>query len=257
MNFAEAITPFAMLGISGGEWILIAVVLMVLFGATRIPPFMMGLKRGAKEFRRASKDVNDEITPPPMIWPVADALTHTNQTVECDPPPEPVEDDVFVVWFAQGFGIGRLKPAPGTWGTLLGLVWFTALVATSSLLGFFVGVLLSVPVCVWACGEAELALRQTDPPSVVLDEIIAVPLCFSAWVLSQVQATGRMPDVSYFVSGNNWLGVIGIFAAFRLFDIWKPWPVRQSQSLPGGWGVTVDDLLAALYVNLVSLPFLR
>ncbi|NBV23537.1 MAG: hypothetical protein EBS05_16660, partial [Proteobacteria bacterium] len=35
-----------------------------------------------------------------------------------------------------------------------------------------------------------------------------------------------------------------------------PWPVRQSQSLPGGWGVTVDDLLAALYVNLVSLPFL-
>jgi phosphatidylglycerophosphatase A len=90
---------------------------------------------------------------------------------------------------------------------------------------------------------------------VVLDEIIAVPLCFSAWVLSQVHSTGQMPPVSYFFSGNHWLGVAAIFAAFRLFDIWKPWPVRQSQSLPGGWGVTVDDLLAAVYVNSVSLLF--
>ena len=159
MNFAEVIPLFAMLGISGGEWIIIAVVFLVLFGATRIPPFMMGLKRGAKEFRRASKDVNDGITPPPTIWPVADALTHTNQTVECDPPPEPTADNSFVVWFAQGFGIGRLKPAPGTWGTLLGLAWFAALVVIGSLPAFLAGILISVPVCAWACGEAEMALE--------------------------------------------------------------------------------------------------
>ena len=103
---------------------------------------------------------------------------------------------------------------------------------------------------------AEKALGEKDPGSVVLDEIIAVPLCFAAWVVSQLHATGQIPEPSYFFSGNNWLGIIGIFAAFRLFDIWKPWPVRQSQALPGGWGVTVDDLLAAIYVNLVSLPFL-
>jgi phosphatidylglycerophosphatase A len=47
-----------------------------------------------------------------------------------------------------------------------------------------------------------------------------------------------------------WL-TAGFFAAFRFFDVLKPWPVRQSQALPGGWGVTVDDLLAALYVNLL------
>ncbi len=217
---------------------------------------MKGLGLGIKEFQKASKDANQTFNDL-GIRPVADALTHTNQTVECDPPPEPTADNSFVVWFAQGFGIGRLKPAPGTWGTLLGLVWFAALVTTGSLLAFLVGILLSIPVCVWACGEAELALRQTDPPSVVLDEIIAVPLCFSAWVLRRVEVTGHMPDTAYFFSAENWLGVVGIFAAFRLFDIWKPWPVRQSQSLPGGWGVTVDDLLAALYVNLVSLPFLH
>ena len=160
------------------------------------------------------------------------------------------------VWVAQGFGSGRLKPAPGTWGSVVGLLWFVALGAIGSLWAFFGGILLSIPFCVWGCGLAEKALGEKDPGSIVLDEIIAVPLCFSAWVVSQVYATGRMHDVGYFFSGNNWLGVIGIFAAFRLFDIWKPCPVRQSQSLPGGWGVTVDDLLAALYVNLVSLPFL-
>jgi phosphatidylglycerophosphatase A len=45
----------------------------------------------------------------------------------------------------------------------------------------------------------------------------------------------------------------GVFAAFRFFDIVKPWPVRQSQSLPGGWGITVDDVLAAGYVNVTIL----
>jgi phosphatidylglycerophosphatase A len=158
-----------------------------------------------------------------------------------------------VVWVAQGFGSGRLKPAPGTWGSVVGLLWFAGLVATGSLWAFFGGILLSIPPCVWLCGLAEKALGEQDPGSVVLDEIIAVPLCFAAWVVSQVHVTGQMPEVSYFFSGNNWLGVGAIFAAFRLFDIWKPWPVKQSQALSGGWGVTVDDLLAALYVNLVSL----
>ena len=162
-----------------------------------------------------------------------------------------------VVWVAQGFGSGRLKPGPGTWGSIVGLVWFAGLLATGSLWAFFGGILLSIPLCAWICGEAEKALGERDPGSVVLDEIIAVPLCFGAWVLSVANnSSWRMPDAGYFFSGNNWLGVVVIFAAFRLFDIWKPWPVRQSQSLPGGWGVTVDDVLAGLYVNLVSLPFL-
>ena len=62
-----------------------------------------------------------------------------------------------------------------------------------------------------------------------------------------------MPGAAYFFSARTWPLTLGVFAAFRLFDVAKPWPVYQSQSLHGGWGVTIDDVLAAVYVNLVVL----
>jgi phosphatidylglycerophosphatase A len=62
-----------------------------------------------------------------------------------------------------------------------------------------------------------------------------------------------MPGLSDFFSTRTWPLTLGVFAAFRFFDVAKPWPVHQSQSLPGGWGVTIDDVLAAVYVNLVVL----
>ncbi len=258
------ITPLvAIFKCGGGELILLAMIALVLFGLNYLPTFLKGLKQGGKEFRKASKDVQRELGVaiandhgPAAFHPVADALTHTNQKIETDPPPEPPTHDPLLVWIAQGFGSGRLKPGPGTWGSIVGLLWFAGLVETGSLWGYFGGILLSIPLSVWICGLAEKALGEQDPGSVVMDEIIAIPLCFCGWVMSHVHHTGRMPDAGYFFSAEHWLGVVGIFAAFRLFDIWKPWPVRQSQSLPGGWGVTVDDLLAALYVALLTLPFL-
>ena len=60
-----------------------------------------------------------------------------------------------------------------------------------------------------------------------------------------------------FFTSRGLLTVAAIFILFRIFDILKPWPVRQSQRLPGGWGVTVDDLLAAAYAGLLSLLFVR
>ena len=81
-----------------------------------------------------------------------------------------------------------------------------------------------------------------------------MPVCFVSWIGLYFFHNGTLPLPSYFVSKRNWLFTLGVFAGFRLFDIWKPWPVRQSQNLPGGWGVTVDDVLAALYVALLMLP---
>ena len=261
MTITEAIPLLAMLGLTGGELILIAVIALVLFGANRIPPFVTGLNRGIKDFRKASKDVNealDESARPPMIWPVADALTHTNQTVETDPPPEPNLIDSVIVWFAQGFGIGRVMPtAPGTWGSLLGLGWTGALLDIGDPTVFLLGAVAGAFVSVWLCGQAERILQQKDPPSVVLDEIAAIPFCFLGMIAlyAQRHPSQMLPPFSMLLTeGFFTLGLA--FGLFRLFDIWKPWPVRQSQSLPGGWGVTVDDLLAALYVNLVILPFL-
>jgi phosphatidylglycerophosphatase A len=89
---------------------------------------------------------------------------------------------------------------------------------------------------------------------VVFDEIAAIPVCFIGWMLIG-RTKAPLPTPVYFFQ-SHLFPAIGIFIAFRLFDIWKPWPVRQSQSLPGGWGVTVDDALAAVYVNVVVLLFL-
>jgi phosphatidylglycerophosphatase A len=60
-----------------------------------------------------------------------------------------------------------------------------------------------------------------------------------------------MPDWSYFFSSENVMWSVGIVLLFRIFDIAKPWPIGKSQELPNGWGVTIDDLLAAIYVNVV------
>ena len=60
-----------------------------------------------------------------------------------------------------------------------------------------------------------------------------------------------MPGVDHFFSPEQWPWTLVVFLLFRLFDIWKPYPINSSQRLPGGWGVTLDDLLAALYVNAV------
>jgi phosphatidylglycerophosphatase A len=88
---------------------------------------------------------------------------------------------------------------------------------------------------------------------VVLDEIAAIPVCFLGWVAVIAFKTGALPGVAQFFSAPTWPLTLGVFVAFRFFDVAKPWPVYQSQSLPGGWGVTIDDVLAAVYVNAVVL----
>ncbi len=158
-----------------------------------------------------------------------------------------------MVWVARGFGVGRIPIAPGTFGSALGVLWFALLMAGGRPWVFILGLGFGIVLSIWFCGVAEAVLGQKDPGSVVLDEIAAMPVCFAAWVWLAARHAGGWPDLAVFFSGRNGLLSVGIFAAFRLFDIWKPWPARQSQSLPGGWGITVDDLLAAVYVNIGML----
>jgi phosphatidylglycerophosphatase A len=133
------------------------------------------------------------------------------------------------------------------------LVWTWLLLAPGSAWGFYGGLLAAAAASVWICGEAERILGERDPGSVVLDEIVAVPLCFAAWVGMHQCRSGGMPAVDLLLHGRGLCLVGAVFVSFRFFDILKPWPVRQSQNLPGGWGVTVDDLLAAVYVCVVTL----
>jgi phosphatidylglycerophosphatase A len=83
------------------------------------------------------------------------------------------------------------------------------------------------------CGEAEFRLGRKDPGEVILDEFVAMPLCYLGWRA----LPGPLPVWAVFLLG---LGL------FRLFDIVKPLGIRKLQDLPGGWGVVVDDVAAAL-----------
>lgn len=158
----------------------------------------------------------------------------------------------FLLWIAEGLGSGRLRKAPGTWGSLVGIAWFALLLLPGHSALFAAGLLLAAALAVPICTFAERHLGETDPGRVVLDEIVAVPLCFVPFVWSLTQELGHFPDLVTFLHRTPpWLLPAG-FAAFRLFDIWKPFPIRQVQHLPRGWGIVADDLLAALWVALLG-----
>jgi phosphatidylglycerophosphatase A len=159
--------------------------------------------------------------------------------------------DRLILLLAQGFGLGRSPVAPGTFGSLLGVAWFAVLVWTGSWMGFAIGLLAGLALSVWASGQAERILGKHDPGSVVLDEITALPLAYIGWLVKLAVADGHFPELSTVFSARHVWPVVFGFALFRLFDVWKPWPIRQTQSLPGGWGVTTDDVLAAAWAAAV------
>ncbi len=130
--------------------------------------------------------------------------------------------------------IGRKLKAPGTWGSVAGLMYFTVVFADRyGIIGTLLLSALGAYVAVAICGEAEFRLGRRDPGEVILDEFVAIPLCFLGWPA----LVGPAPVWVVFVTG---------FALFRLFDIVKPLGIARLQHLPGGWGVVADDLAAAL-----------
>ncbi len=159
----------------------------------------------------------------------------------------------WVFWLACGLGAGKSPVAPGTCGSVVGLLWFCLLLWPRNPWVYGLGAVGGVFVAVWLAAEAVRYTGHPDPPAVVVDEIVAIPLCFLTWIGWRLVQVHPMPGAGYFFGPGERCFTLGVWAAFRLFDILKPWPVRQSQRLPGGWGVTVDDVLAAGYVNLVVL----
>jgi phosphatidylglycerophosphatase A len=129
--------------------------------------------------------------------------------------------------------IGQRLRAPGTWGSLAGLLYFTTAFAGLGVVGSLVLSALGVYLAIGFCGEAETRLGQTDPGAVVLDEFVAMPLCFLGWHW----LPGAWPNWAIFFAG---------FGLFRFFDVVKPLGIRGLQRLPGGWGVVIDDVAAAL-----------
>lgn len=152
-----------------------------------------------------------------------------------------------ILWLAEGFGIGRVPFAPGTFGTLLGFVWIWALMLSGSRLLYAGGVLAGYFLAVWIGTQAERITGEKDPGRFVLDEIAAMPLAF----LPVILAGPAQIEFNALLSIRNGWVFAACFAFFRIFDIGKPWPIGGSQRLPSGWGFVTDDMLAALYAAAV------
>jgi phosphatidylglycerophosphatase A len=130
---------------------------------------------------------------------------------------------------ATAFGCGYIPKIPGTVGSLLAVLiyWFypvdTNALITISLVLFFVGVPVATIV-----EQSE----GKDSGKIVVDEITGQVLTFAFIPFSGINV------------------ILG-FILFRIFDIWKPYPINISQKLPKGWGVMIDDVLAAVYANII------
>jgi phosphatidylglycerophosphatase A len=134
---------------------------------------------------------------------------------------------------ATWFGAGYTPLAPGTAGSLAAIViaflarrwvepWQFAVWAA----------VLAIPA-VWAAGVTAQIVGRKDPGIVVVDEVIG------QWITLAGASTV------------NWKTALAAFALFRLFDIWKPPPVRQLEALPGGIGINADDAMAGVYGAIV------
>lgn len=138
---------------------------------------------------------------------------------------------IFVTWF----GIGWLPRAPGSWGSLAALpfAWAIEQIGGPGLLA-----LAALALFALGCWGSDIALRATqtrDPGWIVIDEVVG------QW-LTLLAAPASL------------LGYAAGFLLFRLFDIWKPWPVSLAdRKLESGFGVMADDVLAAVYAALVLL----
>ena len=135
-------------------------------------------------------------------------------------------------FLSLGFGSGLARKAPGTFGTLAALpVWY--LLHFLSPFSYMVAVVAAFALGVYICGETAKALGVHDHGGIVWDEFVGL------WI-------------ALFMAPPSWTWVLLGFALFRLFDIWKPWPIRILDArVHGGLGIMLDDVLAGFFAFVV------
>jgi phosphatidylglycerophosphatase A len=139
---------------------------------------------------------------------------------------------------ATWFGVGLIPAAPGSWGSLAALPFAWVILTLWGARGLALAVIIVFAVGCWAANAFAKASGVSDPAAIVIDEVggqwvvlLATPLDPVAWTLA--------------------------FLLFRVFDIWKPWPVGWAdRHVKGGFGIMLDDILAAGYAGAV-MAFLR
>jgi len=163
----------------------------------------------------------------------------------------PVRPPFIARLIATGGGIGYVPFAPGTWGSLEGALIYWLLLRDNGLSSvtlyyarggttagplFFLVLSVTAAISGFGLWAADVVARDTkikDPQFVVIDEI-----------------SGQMITFLAAFSAANWKYLLVGFILFRAFDIWKPFPARRAESLPGGWGIMADDWIAGVYAGM-------
>ncbi|MFZ0581570.1 MAG: phosphatidylglycerophosphatase A [Candidatus Acidiferrales bacterium] len=163
----------------------------------------------------------------------------------------------FAMFIATAAGLGYLPKAPGTLGSLAGIFlsmvasWLASRTTVAQInlerdISFWterywipggIVILAAVVVAavgVWASDRVANYSQQKDPQFIVIDEVSGQQLTY----------------LLAFAVGGNWKYLLLGFILFRAFDIWKPFPARQAESLPGGWGIMADDWIAGIYAAI-------
>jgi phosphatidylglycerophosphatase A len=145
------------------------------------------------------------------------------------------------------FGVGYIPGAPGTYGSVVAVAIYLAIGSlqfqaaghgpTSAVVVHYAlnGVLLAafIVLGIWASGRAIPLLGNSDPSEAVVDEV-----------------QGQLVTFAFIPFGLAWPFILAGFLLFRLFDIWKPYPINLLQDLPGGLGICADDIVAGVYAGI-------
>lgn len=137
------------------------------------------------------------------------------------------------------FGIGYVRPASGTWGSLVALPWGWLLHVIGGLPLLVIGILAAFAKGWWATLQMTKDSDDHDPSEIVVDELVGqwiaiLPLSYSAWTMEI--------DIL-----RLWPGWIAAFLLFRLFDIWKPGPIGWADRRGDALGVMLDDVIAGIF----------
>jgi len=141
-----------------------------------------------------------------------------------------------VHFISLGFGTGLSPFAPGTAGTLVGIIFYLGMTNFTWWTYSFV-VLLFTFVGFYLCDETSRVLHDSDPSCVVWDEIV-----------------GYL--ITMYLVPREFVWILAGFLIFRFFDILKPWPIRRFEKLKGGYGIMADDLMAGFYSWMVMQALL-
>lgn len=142
-----------------------------------------------------------------------------------------------VFWFATWFGLGLMKPAPGTWGSLGALPFAIIIYELGGYVLFIASIVLLCVMGVYVADKFSKATGIEDNAMIVIDEVAG------QWI-------ALLPV--FFLFGNQPIWVIIAFILFRLFDGYKPWPVGWiDQEVTGGLGIMLDDIVAGIISALI------